>query len=64
MGEVDEGVEASFGDCLEGEMLLNSEDWSINNTRGIFEKGGIESRMARDIYLHVKLVVLSNTPLC
>jgi hypothetical protein len=45
------------GDCLEGEMLLNSEDWST--TRGEYiEKGGIELRMARDIYLHVKLVGL------
>jgi len=27
-------VEASFGDCLEGEMLVNSEDWSIIQHEG------------------------------
>ena len=34
MEGVDEGVEASFGDCLEGEMLLNSEDWSVIQHEG------------------------------
>ena len=52
MGEVDEGVEASFGDCLEGEMLLNSEDWSIT-TRGEYMKRGELSAEWREIYIYM-----------
>ena len=52
MGEVDEGVEASFGDCLEGEMLLNSEDWS-NTTRGEYLKRGELRAEWREIYIYM-----------
>jgi hypothetical protein len=34
MEGVEDGWEASFGDCLEGEMLVNSEDWRIIQHEG------------------------------